>query len=107
MKHEKLLLKDLTDKLVKMGFNWCEYYVCHNITDPWTWEIPIYIAIKWLWETHNILVGLNMNIDNGDVYAVVCREHYNRISTYASNNTDEVSIEGIRIALDILEGQYE
>lgn len=53
-KHETFCDYDLTNLLTKLGFNWKEYFVAHDINEHFHWEIPLHIAQKWLREVKGI-----------------------------------------------------
>ena len=48
--NETIVSVELARLLEDAGFDWKEYYVCHSIEEPFHWEIPLYIAQKWLRE---------------------------------------------------------
>ena len=47
---------NLTNLLIKSGFNWQDYFVAHSINENFHWEIPLHIAQKWLRDVKNIAV---------------------------------------------------
>ena len=47
---------NLTNLLIKAGFNWQDYFVAHSIDENFHWEIPLHIAQKWLREVKNIQI---------------------------------------------------
>lgn len=48
--HEIYCNYNLTNLLTKLGFDWQDYFVAHDINEPFHWEIPLHIAQKWLRE---------------------------------------------------------
>ena len=48
--HETFCNYSLTNLVIKLGFNWKEYFVAPSIDEHFHWEIPLHIAQKWLRE---------------------------------------------------------
>lgn len=42
--HETFCNYSLTNLIIKLGFNWKEYFVAHSIDEHFHWEIPLHIA---------------------------------------------------------------
>lgn len=65
-KHETYCNYDLTNLLTKLGFDWKDYFVAHDINEHFHWEIPLHIAQKWLREVKNIYVESVLCVNRGD-----------------------------------------
>lgn len=52
--HETYCNYNLTNLLIKLGFDWKDYFVAHDINEHFHWEIPLHIAQKWLREIEDI-----------------------------------------------------
>lgn len=60
-KHETYCGQDLITLLLKVGFDWRDYFVAHSIDEHFHWEIPLHIAQKWLREVKHLDVIINRN----------------------------------------------
>ena len=56
---------NLTNLLIKLGFNWQDYFVAHSIDENFHWEIPLHIAQKWLRDVKGIYVESVLCVNRG------------------------------------------
>lgn len=108
--HETYCNYNLTNLLTKLGFDWRDYFVAHDINEHFHWEIPLYIAQKWLREVKNIDVVVSRAMQWKQFYYTIEHEE-NRTSKidFMSINEDlwwfkyEEALEaGIKKALEII-----
>lgn len=57
-KHETYCNYNLTNLLIKSGFDWQDYFVAHFIDEHFHWEIPLHIAQKWLREVKHLDISI-------------------------------------------------
>lgn len=57
-KHETYCNYDLINLLIKLGFDWQDYFVAHDINEHFHWEIPLHIAQKWLREVKKLYIEI-------------------------------------------------
>lgn len=103
--HETFCDYDLTNLLTKLGFDWKDYFVAHDINEHFHWEIPLHIAQKWLREVKNthIIVTYNPTLRADYVYDVFvpCKKFW--LGSTISYNTYEEALESaIKKALEII-----
>lgn len=110
-KHETFCDYTLTNLLTKLGFNWKDYFVAHDINEHFHWEIPLHIAQKWLREVKNCYVGVEEfvhNLDKNNIYytynwVVYLDGDRHSGSDYDNTRYYEVALEaGINKALEII-----
>ena len=58
-KHETYCDYNLTNLLTKLGFDWNDYFVSHDINEHFHWEIPLHIAQKWLREDKKLDISIH------------------------------------------------
>lgn len=79
-KHETYCNYNLTNLLIKSGFDWIEYSVAHSLYDNFYWEIPLHIAQKWLREVKKCYVSIVADCDSLGVF------YHTRIIYYDADN---------------------
>ena len=57
-KHETYCDYNLTNLLTKLGFDWQDYFVFHDINEHFHWEIPLHIAQRWLREVKHLDISI-------------------------------------------------
>lgn len=108
---------NLTNLLIKSGFNWQDYFVAHSIDENFHWEIPLHIAQKWLRENKDFDINILTDFDSVKrfyyVRYVEKDGHYKtyyitKNQSYVYFNTYEEAQEaGIKKALEIILNENE
>lgn len=106
-KHETFCNYNLTNLLIKSGFDWQDYFVAHSIDEHFHWEIPLHIAQKWLREVKDVEVEIHWVV--GDILKFGDRKYAYHIESddFKDGNCDytfyEEALEaGIKKALEII-----
>lgn len=103
--HECYVSSEVATLLTKAGFCWQDYFVIHNISGRFHWEIPLHIAQKWLRDVHY----LHITITPDDVEFkkwgwTIFTSKYVKYSVFCQGySTYEEALEaGIKKALEII-----
>ena len=101
-KHETYCNYNLTNLLIKSGFDWQDYFVAHSIDEHFHWEIPLHIAQKWLREVKNVDVFAYRN-EPKDKFESIVSVNKKWSTTGMCINTYEEALEtAIKKALEII-----
>ena len=103
-KHETYCNYNLTNLLIKYGFDWQDYFVAHHIDEHFHWEIPLHIAQKWLREVHHLHITIFSSSQESWMFRIT-KQHQNlEDGVYGEdfNTYEEAQEAGIKKALEII-----
>jgi len=109
--HECYLSSEVTELLTKAGFYWQDYFVAHNISGRFNWEIPLHIAQKWLRDVHYLHITIFSSSQESWMFRVTKQHQKLEKGAYGEDfYTYEEALEAaIKKALEIIleKGDYE